>query len=160
MYSAAIITLSDRGSRGERQDLSGQTVKEILESKGFRVVRYEIIPDERSQLKELLTTLSETVDLIITNGGTGLSPRDITPDVTSEVIDREIPGIAEAMRFEGLKKTPRAMLSRALAGVRGECLIVNLPGSPKAVKEGLDVIIDVLPHAIEKIKGSEEECAR
>jgi len=160
MYKVAIITLSDKGSRGEREDLSGKLIRETIESRDFRVVRYEIIPDEREQIKELLIELSEKVDLIITNGGTGLSPRDITPDVTLEVIDREIPGIAEAMRFEGLKKTPRAMLSRAVAGVKGECLIINLPGSPKAVQEGLDVIIDVLPHAIEKIKGSEEECAR
>ncbi len=160
MYTVAIITLSDKGSRGEREDLSGQLIRKIIEGRDFRVTRYEIIPDEREHLKKLLVELSEKVDLIITNGGTGLSPRDITPDVTLEVIDREIPGIAEAMRFEGLKKTSRAMLSRAVAGVKGECLIINLPGSPKAVQEGLDVVIDVLPHAIDKIKGSEEECAR
>ncbi len=160
MYTAAIITLSDKGSRGEREDLSGRLIREIAEDRGFKVVRYDIIPDERQQLKALLLELSGQVDLVITNGGTGLSPRDITPDVTLEVIEREIPGIAEAMRMEGLRKTPRAMLSRAVAGVRKQCLIINLPGSPKAVQEGLSVIIDVLPHAIEKIKGSEEECAR
>lgn len=160
MYTAAIITLSDKGSRGEREDLSGRLIQEIAESRGFKVVRYDIIPDESQQLKSLLLELSVQVDLIITNGGTGLSPRDITPDVTLEVIEKEIPGIAEAMRLEGLRKTPRAMLSRAVAGVRNQCLIINLPGSPKAVQESLSVIIDVLPHAIEKIKGSEEECAR
>jgi len=111
-------------------------------------------------LKNRLINLSGSVDLILTNGGTGLSPRDITPDVTLEVIDREVPGIAEAMRYEGLKKTPRAMLSRAVAGVRGACLIINLPGSPRAVREGIGAVLDVIPHAIEKLKGSEEECAR
>ncbi|RMG71141.1 MAG: MogA/MoaB family molybdenum cofactor biosynthesis protein [Nitrospirae bacterium] len=159
-FRLSIITLSDKGSKGLRQDLSGQLIREIMEKRGFEVIHYEIIPDERDALKTLLLRLSDQSDLILTNGGTGLSPRDITPDVTLEVIDREIPGIAEAMRLEGLKKTPRAMLSRAVAGVRGQCLIINLPGSPKAVEENLSVIVDVLPHAIEKIKGSEEECAR
>jgi molybdenum cofactor synthesis domain-containing protein len=160
MFSVAILTLSDKGSKGEREDTSGSIIKEIVQSKGMEVKHYEIIPDERDILRERLLRLAKEVDLILTTGGTGLTPRDITPDVTLEIIDREIPGIAEAMRFEGLKKTPRAMLSRAVAGVKDECLIINLPGSPKAVKEGLDVITDVLPHAIEKIKGSEEECAR
>ncbi|NOX20810.1 MAG: MogA/MoaB family molybdenum cofactor biosynthesis protein [Nitrospirae bacterium] len=160
MIKAAILTLSDKGSKGLRVDESGKIIKEVLEDAGIMVQFYEIIPDEKEILKDKLISLSGKVDLILTNGGTGLSPRDITPDVTREVIDREIPGIAEAMRLEGLKKTPRAMLSRAVAGTRGDCLIVNLPGSPKAVREGLDVILDVIPHAIEKIKGSEEDCAR
>jgi molybdenum cofactor synthesis domain-containing protein len=160
MYRAAVLTLSDKGSRGERVDESGTIIKAILKDAGIDVYEYEVIPDERDILKDRLLALSEKTDLIITNGGTGLSPRDITPDVTLEVIEREVPGIAESMRYAGLEKTPRAMLSRAVAGVRGECLIVNLPGSPKAVKEGLEVIVDILPHAIEKIKGSEEECAR
>ncbi len=157
---AAVLTLSDKGARGEREDESGGIAVGILQDAGIKVVSYEVIPDEKEILKDRLLGLCENVDLIITNGGTGLSPRDITPEVTLEVIDKEVPGIAEAIRAEGLKKTNRAMLSRAVAGVRGETLIVNLPGSPKAVKEGLEVIIDVLPHAIEKIKGSEEECAR
>jgi len=157
---AAILTLSDKGSRGERTDESGKLLSGILQANGISVAEYEIIPDEKEILAERLIRLSERVDLIITNGGTGLSPRDITPDVTLEVIEREIPGIAEAMRTAGMQKTPRAMLSRAVAGVRGECLIVNLPGSPKAVKEGIDTIIDVIPHAIEKIKGTGEDCAR
>lgn len=160
MYRAAIITLSDKGSRGERVDESGSLLKNILKDVGFEVTDYEVIPDEREILKDRLIKLSEKVDLILTNGGTGLSPRDITPDVTLKVIEREVPGIAEAMRYEGLKKTNRAMLSRAVAGVRGECMIVNLPGSPKAIKEGMDVILNILPHALEKIKGSQEECAR
>lgn len=160
MISLAIITLSDKGSKGEREDLSGQIIREFVSTMGMTVKHYEIIPDERDILKERLLRLSREVDLILTTGGTGLAPRDITPDVTLEVIDREIPGIAEAMRMEGLKKTARAMLSRAVAGVKGQCLIVNLPGSPKAVREGLEAIMEVIPHAVEKIKGSEEECAR
>lgn len=160
MFSVAILTLSDKGSKGEREDTSGSIIKEIVQSKGMEVKYYEIIPDEQNILRERLLRLVKEVDLVLTTGGTGLAPRDITPDVTLEIIDREIPGIAEAMRSEGLRKTPRAMLSRAVAGVKDECLIINLPGSSQAVREGLDVIIDVLPHAIEKIKGSEEECAR
>ncbi len=160
MFRAAILTLSDKGARGERVDESGRILREILEQARIEVVQYEVIADDRDILKDRLINLSGSVDLILTNGGTGLSPRDITPDVTLEVIDREVPGIAEAMRFEGLKKTPRAMLSRAVAGARGECLIINLPGSPRAVREGIDAVLDVIPHAIEKLKGSEKECAR
>lgn len=156
----AVITLSDRGSKGEREDLSGPLIKERLQRKGYRCQGLIILPDEKEPLRQSLVELSSEVDLIITTGGTGLSPRDITPEVTMEVIEKQIPGIAEAMRFEGLKKTPHAMLSRAVAGVRGNCLIINLPGSPKAVEEGLQVIEPILEHAIEKIKGSERECAR
>lgn len=160
MFRAAILTLSDKGARGERVDESGRILREILEQARIEVVQYEVIADDRDILKDRLINLSGSVDLILTTGGTGLSPRDITPDVTLEVIDREVPGIAEAMRFEGLKKTRRAMLSRAVAGARGECLIINLPGSPRAVREGIDAVLDVIPHAIEKLKGSEKECAR
>ncbi|HEC97212.1 MAG TPA: MogA/MoaB family molybdenum cofactor biosynthesis protein [Nitrospirae bacterium] len=159
MFRAAILTLSDKGSRGERVDESGRILREILEQARIEVVQYEVIADDRDILKDRLINLSERVDLIVTNGGTGLSPRDITPDVTLEIIDREVPGIAEAMRFEGLKKTTRSMLSRAVAGTRGECLIINLPGSPRAVREGIGAVLDVIPHAIEKLKGSEKECA-
>ncbi len=156
----AVITLSDKGSRGERDDESGRILVQKLRDAGFEISFYEVIPDERKLLKDRLVSLSERVDLIITNGGTGLSPRDITPDVTLEVIEKEVPGIPEAMRSRGLEKTPRAMLSRGVAGIRGNCLIINLPGSPRAVMENLDVILDVIPHAVEKIKGSEEDCAR
>ncbi len=159
MINFAVITLSDRCSKGVRSDESGNIIKRFLEERGLRCLYYEIIPDDRDTLRQMLLRFSKEVDVIITNGGTGLSPTDITPDVTLEVIDKEVPGIAEAIRYEGLKKTPRAMLSRAVAGVKDRCLIVNLPGSPKAVLEGLQVISEVLPHAIEKIKGSEEECA-
>lgn len=159
VITVAIITLSDKGSRGEREDLSGPAIREIIRKIGASVEHYEIIPDEKELIKEKLMDYSRKVDLILTTGGTGLSPRDVTPDATLEVIDRQIPGIAEAMRMEGLKKTDRAMLSRAVAGVRGSALIINLPGSPKAIREGLKVIVDIIPHAVEKIKGSTEDCA-
>jgi len=159
MMTAAILTLSDKGSKGEREDLGGPAIKEMIRPISAEVRYYEIIPDEEELIKEKLIEYSNSVDLIITTGGTGLSPRDVTPDATREVIDREIPGIAEAMRMAGLGKTKRAMLSRAVAGVRGKTLIINLPGSPKAVKEGLGAIMDVIPHAVEKIKGSTDDCA-
>jgi len=159
MITAAIITLSDKGSRGEREDLAGPEIREMLGRINADVRYYQVIPDEKDLIKAKLIEYSSRVDLIITTGGTGLSPRDVTPDATLEVIDREIPGIAEAMRFEGLRKTRRAMLSRAVAGVRGSTLIINLPGSPKAVKEGLETVMDVLVHAVEKIKGSTDDCA-
>ncbi len=158
MITAAIITLSDKGSRGEREDTGGPLIKEKIAAIA-EVRYYEIIPDDRKLIKEKLIEYSKYVDLIITTGGTGLSPRDVTPDATREVLEKEIPGIAEAMRMEGLTKTRRAMLSRAVAGVRGKALIINLPGSPKAVKEGLETIIEIIPHAVEKIKGSTEDCA-
>ncbi len=159
MITVAIITLSDKGSKGEREDLGGPAIKKIVEKTGARVDHYEVIPDEKHLIKEKLIDYSKKVDLILTTGGTGLSPRDVTPEATEEIIDREIPGIAEAMRLEGLKKTNRAMLSRAVAGVRGSTLIINLPGNPRAIEEGLGAIIDVIPHAVEKIKGSTKDCA-
>ena len=159
MISVAILTLSDKGSAGEREDLAGPLIREMIAGIGATVELYEVIPDEKGLIIEKLITFSNKVDLVLTTGGTGLSPRDVTPETTREVIDKEIPGIAEAMRSAGLGKTKRAMLSRAVAGVRGNTLIINLPGSPKAVKEGLEAIMDVIPHAIEKIKGSTEDCA-
>lgn len=159
MITVAILTLSDKGSKGEREDLSGPAIKDMISKINARVEIYEILPDEKDLIKERLIDYSKKVDLILTTGGTGLSPRDVTPDATIEIIDREIPGIPEAMRLQGLKTTTRAMLSRAVAGVRGNALIINLPGSPKAIKEGLEAIMDVIPHAVEKIKGSTEDCA-
>jgi molybdenum cofactor synthesis domain-containing protein len=159
MIRTAIITLSDKGSRGEREDLGGPLIREMIGKIGADVQYYEIIPDEIELIKEKLMEYSTKVDLVLTTGGTGLSPRDVAPEATRAVIDREVPGIAEAMRAEGMKKTKRAMLSRAVAGVRGQALIINLPGSPRAVKEGLEIIMDVLAHAIEKIKGSTADCA-
>jgi molybdopterin adenylyltransferase len=160
MITVAILTLSDKGSKGEREDVSGLLINDMLKEIGAEVKHYEILPDEKEFIKGKLIAYSKEVDLILTTGGTGLSQRDVTPEATLEVIDREVPGIVEAMRSEGLKKTSRAMLSRAVAGVREKALIINLPGSPKAVKENLTVILDVIPHAIEKIKGDPSECAR
>ena len=159
MITVAVLTLSDKGSRGERDDTSGPAIAGIL-GEVAEVRHYDILPDERALIRDRLLHYVGKVDLILTTGGTGLSPRDVTPEATLDVIEREIPGIAEAMRMEGLKKTNRSMLSRAVAGVRGSTLIINLPGSPKAVKENLGVILDVIPHAVEKIKGDTGECAR
>jgi len=160
MITVAVLTVSDKGSIGEREDLSGPLIKDMLKSIDAEVKHYDILPDEKELIKEKLIKYSKEVDLIITTGGTGLSLRDVTPEATLEVIDREVAGIAEAMRSEGLKKTSRSMLSRAVAGMKGRSLIINLPGSPKAVKENLAVILDVIPHAIDKIKGDTKECAR
>jgi len=157
---AAIITLSDKGSKGEREDESGKTIREMISGINFFVEHYEVLPDEKQRIIEVLSRLSDsgTIDLIITTGGTGVSARDVTPEATLAVIDRELPGMAEAMRAESLKKTPHAMISRAVAGIRKQTLIVNLPGSPKAVRENLAVILPALPHAIEKINGDPREC--
>ncbi len=160
MITVAVLTLSDKGSKGEREDLSGPAIGVMLKGIGAEVKYYEVLPDEQEMIREKLMEYSLKADLILTTGGTGLSPRDVTPDATLEVIDREVPGIVEAMRSEGMKKTSRSMLSRAVAGVRGRTLIINLPGSPRAVKENLEVIMDVIPHAVEKIRGDTSECAR
>jgi molybdopterin adenylyltransferase len=160
MIKVAILTLSDKGSKGERKDTSGPTIERIMKKIDARVISCDILPDEKALIKKKLISLCRIADLVLTTGGTGVSPRDVTPEATREVINMEIPGIAEAMRMKGLKKTPYAMLSRAVAGVRGKTLIINLPGSPAAVKENLSVIISCLPHAIEKIQGSQKECAR
>jgi molybdenum cofactor synthesis domain-containing protein len=161
MIRAAIITLSDKGSKGEREDESGRVIREMAVTIGAAVSHYEILPDEKALIISTLTRLADSceIDLILTTGGTGVSPRDVTPEATRAVIDRELPGMAEAMRAESLKKTPHAMISRAVAGIRGQTLIVNLPGSPKAVRENLSVILPAIPHAVEKIKGDPSECA-
>ncbi|HXW68083.1 MAG TPA: MogA/MoaB family molybdenum cofactor biosynthesis protein [Dissulfurispiraceae bacterium] len=159
MITIALLTLSDKGSRGERADQSGPLIMEIIKDAGT-VNYYEVLPDDRELIRARLLEYTGKVDLILTTGGTGLSPRDVTPEATLDVIERQVPGIAEAMRMEGMKKTSRSMLSRAVAGVKGQTLIINLPGSPKAVKENLEAILDVIPHAIEKIKGDTQECAR
>ncbi len=160
MIKVAVLTLSDKGSRGEREDLSGPVIAEMVKRIDGEVISYEIIPDEKDLIKQRLISLSEKADIVFTTGGTGLSLRDVTPEATIAVIEREVRGIAEVMRAEGMKKTQRAMLSRAVAGIRNKSLIINLPGSPKAVRENLEVILDALPHAVEKIKGDEKECAR
>ena len=157
-----VITLSDKGSKGEREDKSGMLLKSLVEESIGFIEYYEVIPDEKELIIQQLLRFCEKdkVDLILTTGGTGVSPRDVTPDATKVVIEKEIPGFGELMRIESLKKTPHAILSRATAGVRGETLIINLPGSPKAVKECFDAIKGAIPHAIEKIKGSDAECAK
>lgn len=158
MIKVAILTLSDKGSRGERKDTSGPAIEKLVRELNAEVVSYDVLPDDKAKIKRKLVSLCKKADLILTTGGTGLSPSDVTPDATKEIIEYEIPGIAEAMRVASLKKTPYAMISRAVAGVRRGTLIINLPGSPKAVRENLAVILPVLPHAVEKIKGSTEEC--
>jgi molybdopterin adenylyltransferase len=162
MIRTAIITLSDKGSKGEREDESGQVIREMIAGIGAVVEHYEILPDEKERIVEKLKFLSDpcTIDLILTTGGTGVAPRDVTPEATLSVIDRELPGMAEAMRSESLKKTPHAMISRAVAGIRKQTLIINLPGSPRAVRENLAVVLPALPHAIEKIKGDPSDCAK
>jgi molybdopterin adenylyltransferase len=158
--SAGVITVSDRGSRGERKDKSGLEIVNMLKGIGVTVVHTMIIPDEKNQIKDALIELADIkkIDLIVTTGGTGVSPRDVTPDATLEVIEKEVPGMAEAMRRESAAITPHAMISRAVAGIRGSSLIVNLPGSPKSVRENLEVILPALKHTIEKIKGDDAEC--
>ena len=155
MLRAAILTISDAGSKGEREDLSGDAISEIISNEGVTEAAREIVPDERDQISARLRGWCDggEIDLVLTTGGTGLGPRDVTPEATRDVIEIEVPGIAEAMRGETMKKTPFAMLSRSVAGVRSGCLIVNLPGSPKGVRECLDVAVTVIPHALEMVRG-------
>jgi len=162
IIKVGILTASDKGSRGEREDQSGQVIKEMVAQLPGEVVEYALVPDEKEEIKNKLLTMvdEQKVDLLLTTGGTGLGPRDVTPDATLDVIERLVPGIGEAMRAQSLKKTNRAMLSRAVAGTRGQSLIINLPGSPKAVRECLEVILPALPHALEILQGKGGECAR
>jgi len=161
LYRAGILTVSDRGSRGEREDISGKVIAEMLAGISIEVAAYDIIPDEEDRIAAKILEFVDTrnLDLVITTGGTGVSPRDVTPDATRRVMDREIPGMAEVMRQESARKTPHAMLSRAVVAIRKQSLIINLPGSPKGARENLQAILPALEHALEKIKGSERECA-
>lgn len=161
MFTVGILTISDKGSRGERQDKSGPAIQKSLDTSKARVIKYEIVPDEKDVIAERLKAWADEscIDVIITTGGTGLSPRDVTPEATLSVIERLVPGLAEAMRWKSLEKSPTAMLSRAVAGTRGNSLIINLPGSPKAVQECMEVILPVLPHAVEIMHGQVSECA-
>jgi len=158
-FRAGILTVSDKGAAGEREDTSGAAIRELLSGIDATIDRYEIIADVRDLIAERLTAWADAIrlDLIVTTGGTGLGRRDVTPEATLDVIDYEVPGLAEAMRAEGLKHTPMSMLSRAVAGVRGRTLIVNLPGSPRGVRENLSVILPVLPHARELLRGESSE---
>lgn len=162
MYTVGIVTSSDKGYAGEREDKSAITIREIVELNGFTVKKYVILPDERELLRDEFIKMCdiEEVNLLLTTGGTGFSKRDITPEATKDVIEREAPGITEAIRWYSLQITKRAMLSRAVSGIRKNTLIVNLPGSPKACKEALDFVLDDLKHGIDILLGEATECAR
>ena len=158
MFNLGILTISDKGAKGQREDASGVVIKESMAVLGH-VVWYEVIPDEVDVIAGKLTEWADGggIDVIITTGGTGVSPRDVTPEATLTVIDKTVPGLAEAMRAETFNTTPFAILSRAVAGIRGDCLIINLPGSPRAVRECLEVVLPVIPHAVEIINGKVTE---
>ena len=160
MMKIVIITVSDSCSEGKREDTSGPLIKQIIESMG-KVIEYEIVPDEKASISQAIKEAVDELraDLVLTTGGTGLSLRDVTPEATREVVEKEIPGFAELMRQKSFEITPMAILSRAIAGIRGKSLIINLPGSSKAVKECLDIILSVVPHALDMIKGKgHEDC--
>ncbi len=160
-FPTGVLTISDKGSQGKRVDESGKTAVSLLQEAGFSVVQTKIIPDDRQQIARTLIEWADKdcLALVVTSGGTGLSPSDVTPQAMREVIDFEVPGMAEAMRAESLKKTPHAMISRAMAGVRKRCLIINLPGSPGGVRDNLSVVLPALKHALEKLGGDTSDCA-
>jgi molybdopterin adenylyltransferase len=161
-FRAGILTISDSAYRGERADEGGPLIRRLLHQGGHEVLAQEIVPDEQHEIAETFIAWTDggMVDVIISTGGTGLSPRDVTPEATRSVIEREVPGIVEAVRLRGLEDTPRAMLSRAVAGIRRQTLIVNLPGSPAAVQQGMEVLLPVLRHALKKIKGDQTPCSQ
>ena len=160
LYSCGILTISDKGSRGERVDTSGMQLKNQLSAGGFEIAAYDIVPDHQQTISNTLVDWVDhrRLDLIITTGGTGVSPNDLTPEATREILDKEIPGISEAMRQASLQKTVHAMLSRSLAGIRKKSLIINLPGSEKAARENLECVLAALPHALYKLKGGSGDC--
>lgn len=162
IFKAAILTASDKGSRGEREDLSGPAIQEIIEPEGYEVTVYKVLPDDQETLENEMKRIADEglADIIFTTGGTGFSMRDVTPEATIAVSDRLVPGIPEAMRAYSMTITPKGMLSRAAAGIRKQTLIVNMPGSPKAVKESLEYIIGPLRHGLEILLGEASECAR
>jgi molybdenum cofactor synthesis domain-containing protein len=162
MIEVGVLTISDKGARGEREDQSGKVIEEIVKKIEGEVKYYRIIPDEEEIIQDELVKAVDKLhlDLILTTGGTGLGKRDVTPEATLAVIEKEVPGISEIIRSESFKKTDRAILSRGVAGIRKKSLIINLPGSPKGVKESLEIILKALPHGIEIIKGEITECAR
>lgn len=159
-FRCGVITLSDRGSRGERVDTSGPLVEEMLQAAGFVIAKSDMLPDQVEPIKALLQQWAdeEHLDMIVTTGGTGVASTDVTPEATRAVIDREVPGLAEAMRMASLQKTIQAVWSRGIAGIRGNCLILNLPGSPKAVRENLAAVLPALAHGLEKLQGSTVDC--
>ena len=155
MLRATILVLSDAASRGEREDQAGPAVRELLEARGWQVTAIEILPDDLDAIRRRLEALTDSCDCdaVVTSGGTGVGPRDVTPEATRAVVEKEIPGLAELMRAEGLKKTQRAALSRGLVGVRKGKLVVNLPGSPRGARESLQALLDLLPHVVDLIQG-------
>ncbi|ACQ51858.1 molybdopterin adenylyltransferase [Clostridium botulinum] len=162
MIKAAIVTISDKGSKGQRKDETGKVLQDILEKEGYKVEYYKIIPDDINIISEELIKLCDEkkVNLIITNGGTGFSKRDVTPEATEKIIEKYVPGFGEAMRASSLSITPKAILSRGIAGIRKDSLIINLPGSPKAAVENLQAVLGAIPHGIEILLGEASECAR
>lgn len=161
MRHVGILTVSDRSSEGLRDDASGPVLAEMLRSYGMDVRWTEVCPDSRAEISRVLTAWADEAgaDLIVTTGGTGLSPRDVTPEATMDVVERTVPGMAEAMRHASLAKTPHAMISRAVVGVRGRTLIINLPGSPKGAAENLETVLPAIEHAVAKIQGDPSDCA-
>jgi molybdopterin adenylyltransferase len=160
-FRFAVITMSDKGSRGERVDTSGAALKELMVSKGYQLCHYSIVPDNVDDIVCAVKSAisADDADLVLTTGGTGVSPTDVTPEAMTQLFDKELPGIAEAMRASSMLITPRAVLSRGRAGIRNRSLIINLPGSKKAALENIEVVLPALDHAIEKIKGSTKDCA-
>ncbi len=158
---AGILTLSDKGARGERTDLSGPALTEWLGKRGVETGLYEMIPDDLDLISAKLAEWADSgrLDIILTTGGTGVSPRDVTPEATMKILDRVIPGLGELMRFKSLAKTPSAAISRAVAGIRGRTLIINLPGSPRGAVENIEAVWDAVPHAVAKIQGDPSDCA-
>lgn len=160
MFSVGILTISDKGAAGKREDASGTLLHQLVDQLPGKVTVYQVVPDEKEEIQSQLISFCERwkVDLVLTTGGTGVSPRDVTPEATLAVIERLVPGMGEIMRMEGYRKNPKAILSRGIAGVRKKTLIVNLPGSPRAVRENFEILLPALSHAIEKTRGEEGEC--
>lgn len=161
MYTAAVITVSDRSYRGEREDKGGPAVKEMLEKLGYEVVHMETVPDEKEKISEaLIKAASKDTALIVTTGGTGFAPRDVTPEATLAVCEKLVPGIPEAMRMLSMKYTDRSILSRAAAGIRKRSLIINLPGSPKGAVENFETVADPIEHGLKMLRGGQADCAK
>jgi len=162
MIKVAIITISDKGASGQREDVSSEAIKSTLEKIETQVIGYQIVPDEVDLIQAAIVNAVDRLkaDLVLTTGGTGLAARDVTPEATMAVIDKLVPGISEIIRMESFKKTPKAVLSRAIAGIRKKSLIINLPGSPKGVRESLSVVLEALPHGIDILKGEASECGK
>lgn len=160
MFKVGILTVSDKGAAGSREDQSGLLLHRLIEKSLGTVACYQIVPDEKEQIQKQLISFcdEQRVDLILTTGGTGPAPRDVTPEATKDVIERPVPGIGEILRMEGYRKNPMAILSRGIAGIRGTTLIINLPGSPRAVEEGFELLLPILPHVLEKIAGDPRDC--